>query len=416
MDKPINKNKWSKNRIFYLSGIALLVIFLIYVFAIRDNSTKLIIDKNKITISTVENADFQEYIAIIGSVEPIETFYLALTAGGRIIEKFVQEGAFVEVGEKIVKLDNPNMSLQLMNTQSNFILAENQFSQTRLTFEQNFLYKENQLLELNTRLLNQKRIYFNNKALYEKKLCSENEYNQSKDEYEYLLNSKKLMQEAIKKDSLTYILLLQQNETNVTRSKEYLKLVEEQLANLTVKSPIKGQLTALSAEIGQTVTPGYKLGRIDNTDSYKIKAEIDEHYISRVRTGLVGEFEINGKKIPLIIKTVYPQVNNSKFIADLMFTEKEPKNLLRGQTVHIKLQLGNSEKSLVLDNGAFYSKTGGEWVYLLNKDEKFATKQKITLGRQNPLYFEVLDGLKPGDKVITSSYDNYGETEKLILK
>ncbi len=416
MDKPINRNKWSKNKTLYVSGIVLLVIFLIYVFAIRDNSTKLIIDKNKITVFEVQENDFQEYIAIIGSIEPIETFILDLTEGGRIVEKYLEEGAFVEVGQKIIKLDNPNMSLQLMNTQSNFILAENQFSQTRLTFEQNFLYKENQLLELNTRLLNQKRIFNNNKALYEKKLCSENEYNQSKDEYEYLLNSKKLMQEAIRKDSLTYILILQQNETNVSRSKEYLKLVEEQLANLTVKSPIKGQLTALSADIGQTVTAGYKLGRIDNTDSYKIRAEVDEHYINRIRVGLEGEYELEGQKIKLKVKTIYPQVNNGKFVVDLMFVGEQPKNLRRGQTTHIKLQLGDSEKALVLENGGFYTKSGGEWIFILDKGEKYATKQKITLGKQNPLYFEVLGGLKPGDKVITSSYDNYGETEKLILK
>ncbi len=416
MDKPINKSKWSKNKVSYITGILLFVVFLFYVFIIRDNSTKLIIDKNKITIFEVQENEFQEYIAVIGSVEPIETFFLDLTEGGRIVEKYIEEGAFVEVGQKIIKLDNPNMSLQLLNTQSNFILAENQFSQTRLTFEQNFLYKENQLLELNTRLLNQKRVYLNNKALYDKKLCSENEFSQSKDEYEYLVNSKKLMQEAIKKDSLTYILLLQQNETNVARSKEYLKLVEEQLNNLTVKSPIKGQLTDLSAEIGQTVTSGYKLGRIDNTDSYKIKAEVDEHYINRIKKGLTGEYELDGEKIELIVKTIYPQVNNGKFNIDLMFVKEQPKNLRRGLTTHIKLQLGNPTKSLVLENGGFYTKTGGEWVFILDNEERTAIRQKITLGRQNPVYFEILDGLKSGDKVITSSYDNYGETEKLILK
>ncbi|HPN37983.1 MAG TPA: HlyD family efflux transporter periplasmic adaptor subunit [Melioribacteraceae bacterium] len=416
MDKPINKSKWSKNKVSYITGILLFVVFMFYVFIIRDNSTKLIIDKNKITIFEVQENEFQEYIAVIGSVEPIETFFLDLTEGGRIVEKYIEEGAFVEVGQKIIKLDNPNMSLQLLNTQSNFILAENQFSQTRLTFEQNFLYKENQLLELNTRLLNQKRVYLNNKALYDKKLCSENEFSQSKDEYEYLVNSKKLMQEAIKKDSLTYILLLQQNETNVARSKEYLKLVEEQLNNLTVKSPIKGQLTDLSAEIGQTVTSGYKLGRIDNTDSYKIKAEVDEHYINRIKKGLTGEYELDGEKIELIVKTIYPQVNNGKFNIDLMFVKEQPKNLRRGLTTHIKLQLGNPTKSLVLENGGFYTKTGGEWVFILDNEERTAIRQKITLGRQNPVYFEILDGLKSGDKVITSSYDNYGETEKLILK
>ena len=410
------KKTFTKKKIISLTGAVVFLSFIIYLGFIRDSDTKLNVEKERLTISEVRKGPFQEYIPIIGTIEPFQTFYLDMTEGGKIMEKYVEEGAFLEEGQKIIKLDNPNLTLQLMNTQSNFILAESQLSQTRLTFEQNLLYKENQLLDVETRLLNQKRIFETNRALFEKKLCSENEYKSSKEQYEYLQKSRELMMEVLRKDSLTFHQLVQQNEANVERSKSYLNLVEEQLAGLTVKSPIKGQLTSLSAEIGQTVGAGYKLGRIDNTDSYKIKAEIDEHYISRVTVGLSGEYELNGERIMLMIKTIYPQIINGKFSVDFVFTGKQPPGIRRGQSVHIKLQLGEPGEALLVGNGGFYSKTGGAWIFILDKSGSEAVRTNIKIGRQNPVYFEVLEGLKEGDRVITSSYENYGNIEKLILK
>ncbi|MFH0736724.1 MAG: HlyD family efflux transporter periplasmic adaptor subunit [bacterium] len=416
MDKQIVKKKWTLQKISILSIAGLLLLFILYLLFIRDTSSKLNVEKEKISICEIKKGPFQEYIPIMGTIEPFQTFYLDVTDGGRIVEKYVEEGAFLEIGEKIIKLDNPNLTLQLMNTQSNFILAESQLSQTRLTFEQNLLYKENQLLDVTTKLLRQKREYITNKSLYEKNLCSENEYKSSKEEYEYLAKSKELMYEALRKDTLTYYQLVQQNETNVSRSKSYLQLVEEQLASLTVKSPIKGQLTSLNAEIGQLVGTGYKLGRIDNTDSYKIRAEIDEHYLTRVRTGLTGEYEFNGKKLVLTLTTIYPQITDGKFFVDMIFAGDPPKGIRRGQTVHTKLQLGEPGDALLLENGGFYSTTGGEWIFVLDKTGETASKRKIKIGRQNPIYFEVMEGLKEGEKVINSSYENYGDIDKLTLK
>ncbi len=416
MDKQIIKKKWTLQKISVLSIIILFLLFVTYIIFLRDTSSKLNVEKQKISICEIKKGPFQEYIPIMGTIEPFQTFFLDVTDGGRILEKYVEEGAFLNVGDKIVKLDNPNLTLQLMNTQSNFILAESQLSQTRLTFEQNLLYKENQLLDVNTRLLRQKREYLTNKSLFEKNLCSENEYKTSKEEYEFLAKSKDLMYEALKKDTLTYYQLVQQNETNVNRSKSYLQLVEEQLASLTVKSPIKGQLTSLNAEIGQLVGTGYKLGRIDNTDSYKIRAEIDEHYITRVRTGLTGEYDFNGKKLILTLTTIYPQITNGKFLVDLIFDGQPPEGIRRGQTVHTKLQLGEPGNALLLENGGFYSTTGGEWIFVLDKTGETASRRKIKIGRQNPLYFEVLEGLAEGEKVINSSYQNYGDIDKLKIK
>ena len=415
MDRLIEKKKWPLKKIIILLAAIGIPLFILIAFVISDKSSKLNVEKERITISEVKRAPFQEYIPVSGTVEPFQTFFLDLSDGGRIVQKYVQEGAFLKAGDPIIKLDNPNLSLQLMSTQSSFLLAESQLRQTILTFEQNSLAKENQLLDVNVRLLNQKRTYNNAKALFEKGYSSQNEYESAKEQYEYLVKSRELMVEVLKKDSLTYKQLVVQSETSIASSKSYLDLVKSQMDNLTVKAPIKGQLTSLEAEIGQSVGNGYKLGQIDNTDSYKIRAEIDEHYISRVHEGLLGDYDNDGKTVSLTVKTVYPQVINGKFYVDLIFNGNQPEGIRRGQTVHVKLQLGDSSEALLVENGGFYSTTGGQWIFLVNKSGSFAEKRQIKIGRQNPQYYEVLDGLKPGDKVITSSYENYGDIEKLIL-
>ena len=247
-------------------------------------------------------------------------------------------------------------------------------------------------------------------------MLAKNDFDASKERYDEMIESKHLLLEVLKKDSLTFNQLVQQGESNVEMSKRYLGLVENQLANLTVRAPIKGQLTSLKAEIGQSVPPGYRLGQIDNIDSFKVRAEIDEHYISRVRENQTGEFEFDEKTYILTIKTVYPQVANGVFFVDMMFTGSQPKGIRRGQSVHIKLQLGDSAEALLVENGGFYTTTGGQWIFAVDPSVGFAVRRLIKIGRQNPQFYEVLEGLKEGEKVITSSYENYGDVEKLILK
>lgn len=416
MDRILEKKKWTAKRITIYSSTAIFVLFVLYIFVFADKSSKLNVEKERLSISEVKRAPFQEYIPVTGTVEPLQTFYLDLSDGGRVIQKYIQEGAFVRAGDPIIKLDNPNLSLQLMNTQSSFMLAESQLRQTTLTFEQNRLSKENQLLDLNVRLQNQKRNYDITKALYEKGYASKNEFETSREQYEYLAKSRELMLEVLKKDSLTNKQLVEQSETNVARSKNYLDLVANQLANLTVRAPIKGQLTSLAAEIGQSVGAGYKLGQIDNTDSYKIRAEIDEHYISRIKEGEEGSYEFGRKNYTLKIKTVYPQVSNGRFYVDMTFTGGQPNGIRRGQTVHIKLQLGGPSDALLVESGGFYSTTGGQWIFVVDNSGSFAERRQIKIGRQNPQYYEVLEGLNPGEKVITSSYNSFRDFEKLILK
>ncbi len=416
MDKQREKKTWTLKRITTISVAGLIFIFIIYLLFFSDKSSKLNVEKERLTISEVKRGPFQEFIPITGSIEPIKSFYLDLTDGGRIVQKYIEEGSFVNVGDPIIKLENANLSLQVMNTQSSFLAAESQLNIAQLTFEQNRLSKQNQLLDLNVRLLNQKRNYETNKTLFEKGMTTKFEYEASKEQFEYLSKSKALMLEVLKKDSLTSVQLVEQNKANVERSKNYLQLIEDQLANLTVRAPIKGQLTSLNAEIGQSVGFGYKLGRIDNTDSYKVRAEVAEHYIARVREGQIGEYEFNGNTYQLTVKTVYPQVTNGIFFIDLQFVTEQPKGIRRGQAVHVKLQLSDLSEALMVESGGFYSTTGGQWIFVVDKTESYAVRRSIKIGRQNPLYYEILEGLKPGEKVVTSSYDNYGEIEKLILK
>jgi HlyD family secretion protein len=416
MDRALEKKIWTKKRIIAVSSAVVFVLFVLFTFVFADRSSKLNVEKERITISEVKRAPFQEYIPVTGTVEPIQTFFLDLSDGGKVMQKYVEEGAFLKVGDPIIKLDNPNLSLQVMNTQSSFLQAESTSRQTRLTFEQNLLSRKNQLLDLNLNLLIQERDYRNNKTLFEKGMISKNEFDASKEKYETSLMSKDLLMTALKNDSLTFKQLVLQSETNMEMSKKYLTVVESQLANLTVRSPLKGQLTSLKAEIGQSVPGGYRLGQIDNIDSFKVRTEIDEHYISRVRVGQTGEYEFDGKTYTMIIRTVYPQVTNGVFFVDMMFANRQPKGIRRGQTVHVKLQLGDSSEALLIENGGFYSATGGQWIFVIDKSGSMAERRSIKIGRQNPQSFEVLEGLKVGEKVITSSYDNFGDIQKLVIK
>ncbi|NLT50699.1 MAG: HlyD family efflux transporter periplasmic adaptor subunit [Ignavibacteria bacterium] len=416
MDRIIEKKKWTRNKIIGLSGAAAFLVILIYIFISGSGGSKLNVARDRISISEVVNAPFREYIPVTGTVEPIQTFYLDLPDGGKVISKFVEEGTMLRAGDPIIKLDNPNLSLQVMSTQSSFLQAESVERQTKLNFEQNLLSKQNQLLDLNLNLINQKRIYNNNKILFEKGLISKNEYDQSAEKYQTYIESRNLMMEALRRDSLTLKQLVVKGESSLEMSKRYLSLVEEQLANLTVKAPIKGQLTSLNAEIGQSVGTGFRLGQIDNIDSFKVRIEIDEHYIARINPGQQGDFDFGGKTYSLVIKTVYPQVTNGRFYADMMFAGEAPKGIRRGQSLHIKLQLGGLSEAILVESGGFYSTTGGQWIFVIDNSGNLAERRSIKIGRQNPQYYEVLEGLKPGEKVITSSYDNYKDYDILIIE
>ncbi len=416
MDRKIEKKKWTVKKIITYSAVGIFAIVILYSLIFGDRSSKLNVEKDKITISEVKYGPFQEYIPVTGTVQPIETFLLDVSDGGKVVKKFVEEGAFVNAGDPILKLDNASLTLNIIYNEANVFQQINSLRSTRLSMEESRLSLLGQLLDVDHSLRLQKTIYENNKILYEKNLISKIEYQNAKDEYEYLLKKKGLTLETFKKDSLFRTQQIDQLEKSVNTLQENLNITKKQLEDLTVKAPIKGQLTSLNAEIGQSLAPGANVGEIDVVDSFKVRVAIDEHYIARVSAGQTGEFSFNNNDYKLVIKKVYPEVKNGQFEVDMHFVGKVPQGIRRGQSLQIRLELGELSQALTIERGGFYQTTGGQWIFVVSPSGDYAIKREIKLGRQNSQEFEVLDGLKKGEKVITSSYDTFGDVDKLILK
>lgn len=415
MDRKIEKKTWTKKRITYIALGSALFLFILYVFVLGDQSSKLNVESDKIIISTVEYAPFQEFIPITGTVQPIQTFFLDVSEGGRVVKKFVEDGSFVQEGQPIIKLENPNMSLQIMYNEAQLFQQINSLRGTRLQMEQSRLSLQSNLLDIEYELMDQERIYKSNKQLYDKNLISKFEFDRSKDKYEMVKHKKELTMESFRQDSLFRLQQVAQLELSVNQMQNNLNLTKLQLENLTVRAPIKGQISALTAEIGESISPGENLGQIDVIDSFKVRAAIDEHYIARVNVGQRGEFTFSGKTYQLEVKNVYPQVTNGRFEVDMHFIGKQPKEIRRGQTLHIRLNLSDQKEAVILAKGGFYQSTGGQWVFVVDESGAYAIKRNIKLGQQNAQVFEVIEGLQAGEKVITSSYDNYGDVDKLML-
>lgn len=415
MDRKIEKKKWPPKRIVAYSVIAIFPILILYFFVFGDYSRKLNVETERITISTVKFEPFQEFIPVTGEVQPIETYFLDVAEGGRVVEKFVEEGALLDIGDPIIRLENPSLALNIMYNEAQVFQTMNSLRGVRLSMEQNSLYLKGQLLNLEYDIIKQKRVFRNNQKLYDKQLISQIEYEDSKDDYEYLLNLRDLTVETNKKDSLFRMEQIKNLEINVASMQKQLEMTKAQMENLTVRAPIKGQLTALMSEIGQSINRGQNLGRIDDIDNYKIRVQVDEHYLARIAKGQFGEFTFADKVYKLVIEKVYVQVNNGRFEVDMHFVDEVPDGIRRGQTVRIKLELGDLSDATTVARGGFFQTTGGQWVFVVSESGEVAEKRNISLGRKNTQVYEVLEGLKAGDKVITSSYDNYGDVDKLVL-
>jgi len=393
------------------------VVFLfIYTLIFGDSSSKLNVQTERLTISTVSIGPFQEFIPVTGNIVPIKTVYLDAIEGGRVETKFIEEGALVSMGDEILKLDNTNLHLDIMYREAELFQQINNLRNTRLEMEKTRLSLKGQLVELEYEIAQQNRLFDRSKEMYNKNLISKQEFEQVQDRYYYLLESKKLTLESHKQDSVFREVQISQLEASVQRMQANLEIVKTKLENLIIKAPITGQLTSLNAEIGESKSPGERLGQIDVLDSFKVRVDVDEFYIARIEIGKTGSFDFAGKTYQVEIRKIYPEVQNGRFAVDMYFGEEVPQGIRRGQTLHIRLALGDLSEATLLARGGFYQKTGGQWVYVLDKSDDFAIKRDIKIGRQNPQYFEVLDGLKPGEKVITSSYETFGDNEKLVLK
>lgn len=383
---------------------------------LSDTGSKLNVDADKITISTVAEGDFQEFIPVTGTVLPKTTFYLDAIQGGIVEKRYVEEGAMVHQGEKILKLSNSNVQLSALQQETFIYQQINDARNTRLQIEQNSIALQTAFVTANYSLVNASEIFNRQKRMWEKKLISQQDYEQAENNYNLSREQQELARRNFVQDSILKQNQLAQIAASIDRLQKNLELIRETIDNLVVKAPISGQLTSLNGETGQAKSPGDQLGQIDALDGFKVRADIDEFYIARVMKGLHATVEIDGKDYKLIVTKVFPEVKSGKFQVDMNFDGQVPDGIRRGQTLQIRLQLSERTKALLLPRGGFYQKTGGQWVFVLNKSGDMAVKRNISLGRQNPDYFEVLSGLKAGDRVVTSSYDNFGNVNELVIK
>ncbi|MGE5342116.1 MAG: efflux RND transporter periplasmic adaptor subunit [Candidatus Omnitrophota bacterium] len=416
MDRPIEKKKWPLKRIMIYSSFILLISIVVYVGISRTGGTTLNVERDRIIISTVKKGPFLEYIPIIGNVLPKTTIYLNAVEGGRVETRFLEAGAMVRKGDNILKLSNTNLLMTLLNNEAQINRARNDLRSTRLLLEQNRLLLEKDRNESDYDLKRIKDKYERYKALYDEGLIAKQDYEDYKNEYDYSVRKNQLSIETQQKNLTLMEQQVKDLETSVKRMEENLNLVKAQYENLTLRAPIAGQLTSLNAEPGQFKNPGDALGQIDEIHGYKVRADIDEHYLNRIEIGKTGTFDFSEKTYDLRIFKIFPEVKNGTFQVDLEFPGKEADGIKRGQSLHIRLQLSEATQAMLLPAGSFYQTTGGSWIFVLDESKKNAVKRPIRLGRQNPQFYEVLEGLKPGDAVITSSYDNYSNIERLTIK
>jgi len=416
MDRKIeNKNKWNKKHT-WISIISTILLFTFYNIVFGDKSSKLNVETEKLAIEDVKSDIFQDYIAVIGTVEPIRTIYIDAMEGGRVDDIILDEGTMVKKGDLIMKLSNSNLLLDILNREAGLAEQENLLRSNRLAMEQNKLDLESKLLELNYQLKKLERSYKNNEILIIDNLISREDYDQAKEQYEYSITKRTLLLRTQKQDSIFRSVAIKQLEASVGRMQENIGLIKEKFQSLNVTAPADGQLAIVMPEIGESMGQGQRLAQINVLDAYKMRVDIDEHYIARIVKDLKGDFEFDNKDYNLKLTKVYPEVKNGRFAVDMEFNGKNPEQIRIGQTARIRLELGESKQAILIPRGGFYQSTGGQWVYVVSKDEKLATRRNIHIGRQNPKYYEVLDGLEAGEKVIVSSYDTYGDADKLVLK
>jgi HlyD family secretion protein len=416
MDRVIEKKKWTTKKLLTIGFVAAIVLLITGSIYFTSGGSKLNVNAERLTISEVKKGPFKEFIPVNGIVLPLTTIYLDAIEGGRVEEKFVEDGAMMKKGEPILKLSNTDLELSLANQETSVFNLLTQMQISRNAAQQNTIMKLNQGTDVESTLREAERIYKLNKDLYEQKVISMQEFKQAENNYNYAVKKKILTDQILKQDSISTKDEYNQAQESYKRTQQSLKIMRQKVEDLIVRAPIDGQLTSLDAEIGQNKNKGERLGQIDVLSGFKVRVDVDEHYISRIYNGLIGEFTFNGKDYRLKIHKVYTQVTNGKFQVDMKFEGEIAKEIRRGQTLQIRLALSDETQALLLAKGGFYQQTGGNWVFKLNENGTVAYKIDVQLGRQNPEYYEVLEGLKPGDRIITSGYDNYENTSELILK
>lgn len=416
MDRIVIDNRLIKPKHWKIISAAGFVLIMILFISTRSALKTYKTDKDRLQIAEVFEGEFEDYVKINGRVEPISTIYLDAIEGGRVEEIFITEGSMVKKGDVILSLSNNQLNLAILESEAQLAEKSNFLREVILSMEQQKLTTKRELINLEFELKLKKRVYERNKILFDGGHIAKEDYLVSEDGY---LLEKRLFDLSLERqlqDSLYRTIQIAQMEQNLANMKKNLEFVHQRLDNLNVKAPFDGQLGFLDAEIGQSINIGQRIGQINVLTSYKISCDIDEHYIDRVRTGLTANIEKEGKLYPLLVKKVYPEVREGRFKIDMVFCKNMPENMRTGQTYYVDLQLGDAQKALQLERGGFFSSTGGQWVYVVDVSETYALKRNVKIGRQNPKYFEILEGINPGEKVIISGYEFFGESDRIVLK
>ena len=416
VDKKIEKKFWTTGRILTIVGILAIIGLASAAYMSTSSKRKLNVQSERITSAEVKRGIFKETIPVNGVVLPITTIYMDVLEGGRVEEKYVEDGAMMQKEQPILRLSNTDLELDLVNRETAVYDLITNMQNTRNLAEQNTIRLQDQLAQVDNDLIEAKRLYELNKELFDQKVIAEQEFRSSKNKYDYQVRRKTLTEKTLKQDSITFNQQIKQMEQSIARTQVGLQIMRKKAEDLTVRSPVQGQLTSLNAEYGQRIPSGTRIGQIDVLSGFKVQADIDEHYISRIFNGLDADFTFNNKTYKLRVKKIYSQVTNGRFQVDLEFVGSVPEGIRRGQTLQVRISLSAETTALLLPRGGFYQETGGNWIFKLDESGNKAYRVDIQLGRQSPDYYEVLGGLKEGDKVVTSSYENYKEMQELVIR
>lgn len=414
MDKRIDTSRKKKLRYLYY-GIALAILIIVIVSAALTKGKKITAQADRLTISEVELGSFQEYIPLNGVVQPIKTIFIDAIEGGRVEEIFAEDGKFIEIGQPILRLSNQQFQMDAINREAQLLDQQNNLLTSRLQMDQQTALLKEQLNETEYNIRESDRELNTNERLYADSAISHEDYKKAKEKNAYLHKSKSLLLQKIRNDSLFRINQMGRVESSLSLIDENIQFLDQSVNNLYIKAPISGQLSQLEVQLGQSISSGARIGQVDDNSAFKVRASVPEHYVSRITQGLVANFTFNNASFQMTIQKVYPEVVGGLFEIDLIFDGEKPEGIRRGQTLQLRLTLGAETQALKVPRGAFFQKTSGNWAYVLTTQNK-AERRVIRLGRQNADYYEVLEGLSQGEKVITSSYDLFGDATEIEIQ
>lgn len=415
MDRQIEKKSFLRRYAWYVAAAAALAALLVWIVLCTTANT-MTIDATDITISDVTRGKFDDYVRLNGQVLPIQVVQISPEEGGIVREKVVEEGTRVRKGDVILRLSNSNLDLQILNAEAELAEKQNLLRNTQVAMQQDRLNNRTEQATLDTDCDRKRRAYEQNARLYKERLISKEVYLQSREDYKLARRKQSLISQRLKQDSLYRHVQMAQMEDNLDNMRKNVLLVRDRKNKLEVRSAIDGELGLLDVELGQNIAAGQNIGQINDLSDFKVQAQIDEHYIDRVRPGLSASFSRGGKTYLLRVRKVYPEVRNGTFRTDFVFVGERPAQMRSGQTFYVELALGKSQQATLIPRGTFFQTTGGNWIFVLDKSGRKAYRRNISIARQNPQYYEVTDGLEPGERVITSGYEAFKDNEVLVIK